>query len=846
MPSAFVDRFAIGQSGLDQAAIAQVASSRGIQAENLRVLNSALVNLTYTHVQYWETKVIGLKSGMVFDVALDLTGKPVDVQQLLLHEQAAHDLSLGKLTPKLANYLLPASPTEKVTVLIWLSSNSSGPGPYAPRHALLEAATQRARSAQKALLAALQSDELVYASIYAPLVVARLTPARIRQLSRSTGLGILMIDISRNYELADLVSVTQTTQARVVWDRGFTGGNVTAAVVEWDRVGGWANNALIPVVATNIPTGVVGEHATQVAGIIASRAGFSGIRVYGMAYASNILSANTGSYSNNSDPYLIQAIEWAITNGANVLTHSYSAPITNNPYSQFGSAYVSFMDYIVSNLRVTQTIAAGNYGVFNSYNVTTPGVSHNAITVGSYSDMNTPDWNDDRFSDFSCYVVQSPHGDEVKPDVINVGELIISTGVTQPLSGYTKGTSFATPGVAGIAALLMSRNSTLKIWPEAVKAIIMATAAHDLGQPRNIQGAGAVVASYADGALTAFPSAWVDYGVIHPNPSWNSTPGVIVKSYNIYAFPGLRVRAAFVWDYNVTASSPDAAYGQPDSLLADFDMTVMDPNGNVVATDTTFDNNNAWVDFIAPTSGFYTVNIVATTWNSNDTGEQYGFSYWTTASGTFPYTRYLPVVRDQPSQGVTTTITVNNVSPVAIMIQAFLYDTNGNTLNVYNNFMTAFSTLTLTGRSMNNGNQWAGSMRLLSTSPIQVLVTIQGGPSVTYAATQNTGSALYVQAAGNTPYSTQVYVLNPDVHNSVNIALSLYDQTGLFIKTVSLSLGPEDRYDTTSTSLNGGTQFSGIIVVNSSGNLSIPQSVVVMVIVTNSSTGYSYDYILPP
>jgi subtilisin family serine protease len=99
----------------------------------------------------------------------------------------------------------------------------------------------------------------------------------------------------------------------------------------------------------------------------------------------------------------------------------------------------------------------------------------------------------------------SPHNDREKPEVVAVGANVTALGVNN-VPQTRSGTSHAAPQVAGLVALLVHRNSTLGYWPEAVKAIIMASATHNITGPTIIvrgqgdlrDGAGAINAVLAD------------------------------------------------------------------------------------------------------------------------------------------------------------------------------------------------------------------------------------------------------------------------------------------------------------------------------------------------------------
>ncbi len=121
-------------------------------------------------------------------------------------------------------------------------------------------------------------------------------------------------------------------------------------------------------------------------------------------------------------------------------------------------------------------------------------------------------------------VQEETSGDREKPEVVGVGEgsptagggpgdddifttaeLRAAAGPADWIKNIGAGTSFAAPQVSGEAALIISRSDSmggsLVSWPEAVKAIIMASACHEFepgSLPGEKSGAGGIVACEAD------------------------------------------------------------------------------------------------------------------------------------------------------------------------------------------------------------------------------------------------------------------------------------------------------------------------------------------------------------
>lgn len=194
----------------------------------------------------------------------------------------------------------------------------------------------------------------------------------------------------------------------------------------------------------------------------------------------------------------------------------------------------------------------------------------------------------------------STNGDRIKPEVAAPGQNITSTTNSSPwIGGIGSGTSYASPMVAGEAALLINRNSSLSYWPEAVKAIIMTTAVHNItGDARlsTLDGAGGVAADRADDIAHGVGGSWgaQNYGCDASTP-------LDVATITLNA--NQRTRATIAWDNN-----PDYS-DYVNRPSADLDLQVVDPSGIVVAGSYSFDNTYEIVDFTPSISGTYKLRV---------------------------------------------------------------------------------------------------------------------------------------------------------------------------------------------------------------------------------------------
>ena len=143
---------------------------------------------------------------------------------------------------------------------------------------------------------------------------------------------------------------------------------------------------------------------------------------------------------------------------------------------------------------VAVSVAAGNDGPGND-GLSGMGSSSLSITVGATDDMNTVDRDDDGIAGYSSRGPRRDNGDgnpidEMKPDVTAPGsniiqaEACVTTGSCNNFfggdasgNGYTdrgSGTSYATPAVSGVIALMLESND--EIGPLTVREILRSTA----------------------------------------------------------------------------------------------------------------------------------------------------------------------------------------------------------------------------------------------------------------------------------------------------------------------------------------------------------------------------------
>ena len=284
--------------------------------------------------------------------------------------------------------------------------------------------------------------------------------------------------------------------AHKLWERGLTGKGILVATIDsgvdgdhpalrdkWRAANGatvseswydpWKGGSF-PV--DDAPAGPFATHGTHVMGCIV---GQDGADTTGVAPDAQWISANgfevSGAGMSGPPSTILDCFEWVadpdrepetIDDVPDILNLSWVLPVNQGCASTFDEAINN-----VTSLGVTVTIAIGN----DASKIGVPASKPEFFAVGAVDET-------DSLASFSIRGPSICDNITIKPDVVAPGNAILSPQGSLVGGGYStaKGTSFASPLVAGIAALLKQFNPELP--PDEITEAIR-NSATDLGVP---------------------------------------------------------------------------------------------------------------------------------------------------------------------------------------------------------------------------------------------------------------------------------------------------------------------------------------------------------------------------
>ena len=576
-----------------------VAGAAGIGADELTVITAAPLGDTGIR----RFKMMD-RAGRVHAANLDATGNVVTDETMKRHaKQLGERNFVGKLERDLVEQMR-RNPHDPIRTVWWMQG--SGMEPMRGRHVTPQQYAQHLQAVTADVatvvdpvmngIAAMGGQPLARSS-HVPAAVANVTPGVIRRMAAHPNVHRVFLERVHSPRLDVSRFVIQADQLNSLFcfffcfpvGRGLDGTGQRIAVVERNRIG---THSDLPagqrIQCRPTASTVDGQHKTNVAGVIQS----NNLSTRGVAPGITIVDGIAADFT---DAEVIAATDCVIdTQAASAVNMSFGSE-TNGVFDAF-ARYVDRKVYFTGRTIVpaVSNACANRMG--------SPEIAFNALAVGALADNNTTGFADDvdgcsSAAAFSAFLNPiSPAGDRQEPDIVAPGRQI---NTTVPGGGFNDatGTSFAAPHVTGGVGLLVQRDPTLAFEVERVRAIMMASARHNIEGAARLSdrdGAGAIMLAAADTVISS------------GNSGFFSTPGGSTGfpiSRTFFAFAGQRVRVAIAWSHK---SPGGDALTQPTT---DLDLVVRSPIALFVAGSFSFDNTYEIVDFVAPLTGVYTATI---------------------------------------------------------------------------------------------------------------------------------------------------------------------------------------------------------------------------------------------
>lgn len=545
------------------------------------------------------------KTGKPRTMAFDSSGERVDPDAMMADILSARVKRFGKLDEDLDRVLRRASDDEKVSVAIWAQADDVlEPGdksPEAVEDARAKEVADRVGTAVREATAALREDLSksgieARADELAPVVYARLDKAAIRRLQENPRIaGIFLYDPRGFDDLDDSIAIANSDDVHAL---GARGRGIRVAV--WER--GPDSTTNLAIAGTFDANGAMSTHSRLVHGVIRNTQANS---PNGHAPGCTLFSANS---------YDLDALRWAVGDeNCTVINQSFHR---DDEQDSSGLSFDDiYKDWLILRPPYPTIVQAAGNGDEEEY------VNHkgfNSLAVANH--------NDDASAISSTSVSLNPassHGDRELPEIGANGTGVAAVGTSN------SGTSFASPAVAGIAALLQGEDTLLRSWPEGCRAILLAGATRNVSDATWWQDvATSVDASDGSGAVNALEShrivqnrrsrnaaatrrGW-DVGVLDDDDF--DRAGDSDFAYRVlvpdWILGPRHVKVALAWDSKVKEFSlfgiriPIAS-----ALEQDLDLKVYDANGSLVAQSQSWDNSYEIAEFDARRGEEYTIRI---------------------------------------------------------------------------------------------------------------------------------------------------------------------------------------------------------------------------------------------
>ncbi len=298
-------------------------------------------------------------------------------------------------------------------------------------------------------------------------------------------------------------------------------------------------------------------------------------------------------------------------------------------------SYVLAYDYYAEEFNVIFANPAGNYQT-GFTNIEAPGDAFNGITVGG---LNVTD--PDEYLQVGSISLWGPTQDgRNKPDVVAPSEdqtIPTNTGIDNwyTFGGTTGATSFSTPHVAGIAALMLDMADDTPTLDDnqnvVIKAVIVNSTFSNIkdkygnsttGQVfDNYRGYGRVDALKAMQTLSA--PQLVPGAVSNELSGWAFETLKNYKTDNYYITLDKNERLVITACWNRDIQKSGSSFYDEYAPKFNIDMTIKDPSGQAIYSESDTVNNLVKTEILADSTGTYQITLKNTTYKSRS----YGFAF---------------------------------------------------------------------------------------------------------------------------------------------------------------------------------------------------------------------------
>lgn len=551
-------------------------------------------------------------------VAIDEAARTaVDLQAAVADEERALHRRCGKLNRALCDELAHAAASaEPIPVVVWLAHPEGDLDRAMAEHDPIgfEMARNASVNARRATVDGVASRiERVLGrraferSRFAPVLAGQLSRAEIAAVAADAEVGAVLLggrdpvqDLAHSMSLAGWSS-----------DTAYDGSGINVGVLEMYRPDVVSQ---LPPLTIRLPAGATDAHSRLVTAMIANTTTTPGFANAATMFIANLTSPDI-PITDVSD------VDWAHAQATRIHNQSWHFPSERTTESL--SARDRYLDYMTRVHALFYSTAASNRDdrlvVHKGYNIVTVGATY---TDGSIVDGTQPD-NCSTGNPGTAYVStwRNAGGGQELPHIVANGTCISAVGLTN-----WSGTSFSAPQIAGMAAGLVEYRSALTIWPEALKAIILASPRPGLPTPDGcpwrfrkdasgnctlndgrdgtglVNGVGALNMAATRSSAGPPVQRGHDYGYITKgsfDPSTRFLTTAVHYAQGQYGPCPIsldHLRVVLAWDSKVSCTAGDPS-SCTDVLEMDLDLLVYEePGGYLIATSSTTVNSYEHVD----------------------------------------------------------------------------------------------------------------------------------------------------------------------------------------------------------------------------------------------------------